>query len=163
MSVRNLDELGINLQKIVSRLMNNDELINLLYYEEPDPLSQPVLTLEQKNKEIFQNLIKVVPDLGVIENSKCRIALFVARGDKIVDNKEFQYISICIDSWVPLTQWIIKDSNLRPFAILGQIQKSLEGKTINGLGKLESDGFELLEVTQEQSCYRITFHLTQYD
>lgn len=163
MSVRNLNELGINLQKIVNRLMSNDDLIKLLYYEDQDPYSHPELSQEQKTKEIFQNLIKIVPDLGVIENSKSRLAIFVARGEKIADNKEFQYLSICIDSWVPLTQWIIKDSNLRPFAILGKIQESLEDKTINGLGKLVSDGFELLEVTQEQSCYRIIFHLTQYD
>jgi hypothetical protein len=44
MSIRNCGELGLSLQKIVSRLMENDKLINLLYYEDSDPLSQTPLT-----------------------------------------------------------------------------------------------------------------------
>ena len=31
---------------------------------------------------------------------------------------------------------MIKDSNLRPFAIMGEIEESLNNKTINGLGKI---------------------------
>ena len=53
MSVRNCGELGINLQKIVSRLMANDDLIKLLYYEDKDPLGADALTKEQKEKEYF--------------------------------------------------------------------------------------------------------------
>ena len=32
MAVRNCGEMGENLQKIVSRLLANDNLVNLLYY-----------------------------------------------------------------------------------------------------------------------------------
>jgi hypothetical protein len=46
MSIRNCGELGISLQKIVSRLLENDRLVNLLYYEDSDPLNQPPLTKE---------------------------------------------------------------------------------------------------------------------
>jgi hypothetical protein len=46
MGVRNCKELGENLQKIVRRLMANDNLVNLLYYSDKDPLSQPYLTDE---------------------------------------------------------------------------------------------------------------------
>jgi hypothetical protein len=44
MAVRNCAEIGENLQKIVSRLMANDELVKLLYYTDKDPLNQPALT-----------------------------------------------------------------------------------------------------------------------
>jgi hypothetical protein len=36
MGVRNCGELGINLQKICSRLLANDDLLKLLYYTETD-------------------------------------------------------------------------------------------------------------------------------
>jgi hypothetical protein len=42
---------------------------------------------------------------------------------------------------------------LRPFSILGEIQKSLEGKTINGLGKIEGGDFSLDFLTDEISAY----------
>ena len=53
MGVRNCREIGENLQKIVTRLMANDKLVNLIYYSDKDPLSQPYLTDEQKKQEIF--------------------------------------------------------------------------------------------------------------
>jgi hypothetical protein len=64
--------------------------------------------------------------------------------------------------FVPLSQWIIKDTNLRPFAILGEIQESLEGKTINGLGKMSGAGFDLVMISDEMSVYRQVFSLIDY-
>jgi hypothetical protein len=67
-----------------------------------------------------------------------------------------------VDVVTPLEAWVIKDSNLRPFAILGEIQKSLEGKTINGLGKIQGGNFELTAVTNKISIYSQTFSITEY-
>ena len=93
---------------------------------------------------------------------KSTIAVYIARGSKISGNKEFANISFVIDVFVPLTQWVIKDTNLRPFAILGQVQESLEGKTINGLGRLAGGDFELTLLTEEISVYRQTYNLIEY-
>jgi len=46
MGIRNSEEIGVNLQKIVSRLMANDDLVNLLYYSTKDPLNSPPLSNE---------------------------------------------------------------------------------------------------------------------
>ena len=58
MSVRNCKELGISLQKIVSRIMENDDLVKLLYYDDKDPLGGETLTKEFKQKEIFEKFSK---------------------------------------------------------------------------------------------------------
>lgn len=163
MGVRNCGELGTSLQKIVSRLMENDDLVNLLYYEDKDPLNQVHLTKEQKQREIFEQLIKIVPLVGTNTDSKSRLVVYITRGSKIAQNKEFKNIRINVSVFVPLTNWIIKDSNLRPFAILGQVQSSLDGKTINGLGKLSGGDFDLKLLTEEMSCYESVFELTEYD
>lgn len=39
MAIRNCKEIGENLQKIVSKLLENDDLVNLLYYDCQDPLA----------------------------------------------------------------------------------------------------------------------------
>jgi hypothetical protein len=72
-------------------------------------------------------------------------------------------VKIGVDIYTPLTQWIIKDSNLRPFAIIGQIQKSLNGKTVNGLGKLKCGDFALSLITEDVSCYKMDISITEYD
>lgn len=163
MGVRNCREIGENLQKIVKRLMTNDNLVNLLYYTDKDPLSQLPLTEEQKQKEIFEKLIKVIPRVGPKETAHSLIAIRVVNGSKLGSNTEFRNVKISIEVFVPLTQWIIKDTNLRPFAILGEIEESLKGKTVNGLGKINGGDFDLSFLTEEVGVYEQTFYITSYE
>ena len=153
MGVRNCEELGKNLQTIVNRLVANDDLVKLLHYEDENPLEHPALTKEDKQKEIFEKLIKTVPRVGTKDTAKSVIVVYVQKAGRIPGNKEFKNVAILVDVIVPLTQWYIMDENLRPFAILGQIQKSLDDKTINGLGKISGGDFTLNFVTNDVICY----------
>ena len=163
MGVRNCAEIGENLQKIVTRLMANDDLVNLLYYADKDPLSQPHLSDEEKKEKIFEKLIKIVPNVPDREDDKSVIAIRIVGGSKLSSNTEFQRIKISVEVFVPFSTWIFKNINLRPFAILGEIQKSLEGKTVNGLGKIEGGDFDLSFLTKEMSAYEQIFWITHYD
>ena len=53
MGVRNCEELGRNLQKIMNRLLANQNLLKLLYYTDKDPLSHE----DFKKEEIRENQI----------------------------------------------------------------------------------------------------------
>ena len=163
MRVRNCTDIGVNAQYIVKRLMANQDLLKLLYYTDKDPLNHEDLTQEQIQNEIFEKLIKIVPRVGPKETAHSIIAVRIARGRGLVTNSEFKNVSISIEVFVPMTQWIIKDTNLRPFAIMGEIQKSLDGKKIEGLGKLTGGDFDLNFLTEEISAYEQTFSLTSYD
>ena len=163
MGVRNCMELGVNLQKIISRLIANDDLVKLLYNTDENPLGHSVLTKEEKQKEVFEKLIKTVPRVGTKDTANSVVVVYVQKAGKIPGNKEFKNVRILVDVVVPLTQWYIKDSNLRPFAILGKIQESLDDKTINGLGKISGGDFELNFVTDDVICYQQVFEITEYD
>ena len=69
MGVRNCRDLGENAQKIMKRLLANQTLLKLLYYTDKDPLSQPDLTDEQIQNEVFEKLIKIIPRVGPKETS----------------------------------------------------------------------------------------------
>ena len=161
--IRNCKDIGVNLQRIMKRLMQNDNLVKLLYYTDKDPLSNENLTEEQKESEIFEKLIKIVPRIGPKETASSIIALRVITGKKNQDNSEFKDVLISVEVFVPLTQWIIKGTNLRPFAILGEIEESLDGKMIEGLGKMSGGNFELNFLTEEISSYKQEFIITSYD
>lgn len=163
MGVRNCAELGENLQKIVKRLLANDDLVKLLYYEQDDPMSQSALSMEVKEKEVFEKLIKTVPHVGTKDTAKSVIVVYVQRAGKLSGNKEFRNVRILVDVIVPLTQWYIRDTNFRPFAILGQVQSSLDDKTVNGLGKISGGDFELNFVTDDVICYQQVYEITEYD
>lgn len=161
--IRDLKELGPNLQKIVTRLQANQNLLKLLYYADKDPLSQPDLTPEQIQEEVFEKLIKIVPRVGPKETAQSLISIRVVNGISNKGNSEFRDIGLDIEVFVPLTQWFIKDTNLRPFCIMGEIQSSLNGKVINGVGKIQGGDFALNFLTEEISCYEMTFEFGEYD
>ena len=71
--IRNLGEIGINLQKILTRLQSNQNLLKLLYYTDKDPLSHPDLTTLQIQAEVFEKLIKIVPKVGPKETANSLI------------------------------------------------------------------------------------------
>ena len=162
MGVRNCEELGKNLQKIVNRLIANDDLVKLLHNTDENPLEHPALTKEEKQTKIFQKLIKTVPRVGTKDTANSVVVVYIQKANRISGNKEFRNVRILVDVIVPLTQWYIFNENLRPFAILGQIQKSLDDKTINGLGKISGGDFELNFVTDDVICYQQVFEITEY-
>ena len=163
MNVRNCTDIGVNAQYIVKRLLANQNLLKLLYYTDKDPLSHDDLTPEQIQDEIFNKLVKIVPRVGPKETAHSIIAVRIARARGLASNSEFKSVNISVEVFVPMTQWIIKDTNLRPFAIMGEVQKSLNGKKIEGLGKLTGGDFSLNFLTEEISAYEQTFVLTSYD
>ena len=163
MSIRNCGDLGVNAQYVIKRLLANQNLLKLLYYTGKDPLAGEDLTKEQIQEEIFEKLVKIVPRIGPKETAHSIIAITLQRGTGLAVNKEFKNVLIKVEVFVPMTQWIIKDTNLRPFAIMGEIQNSLRGKKIEGLGKMEGGDFDLDFLTEEMSAYLMTFIITSYD
>ena len=163
MATRNLADLGLNLQKIISRLQTNQNLLKLVYYTSKDPLNEEDLTEEQIKTEVYNKLIKIVPRIGYKETAQSMISMRVVRGRNNPENGEFRDFEIDIEVFVPLTQWFIKDSNLRPFAIMGEIHKSLNNKTINGLGKMKGGDFQINFLTDEIVSYEMVYYIMSYD
>ena len=163
MSIRNCGDIGVNTQYIVKRLMANQNLLKLLYYTDKDPLAGDDLTQEQIQDKIFEKLIKVVPRIGPKETAHSIITVTIQRGVGLTGNEEFKNVYVKIEVFVPMTQWIIKNSNLRPFAIMGEIQNSLRGKKIEGLGKMQGGDFDLDFLSEEMTAYLMTFVITSYD
>lgn len=161
--VRKLADLGINLQKIMERLTANKNLLKLLYYTDKDPLGKPDLTEAQIRNEIDEKLILMVPRIGPFETSQSRLSIRVVSGVTNSENDEFQAYRFDIEIFTPLTNWFIKDQNLRPFAIMSEVKKSLQGKEIQGLGKIRGGDFQINFQTEEMSCYEMNFWFDLYD
>ena len=161
--IRSLGELGINLQKVVTRLIANQDLLKLLYYTDKDPLSAPNLTEDQIKEEIFDKLIRITPTVKETETAQSIVAMRITDGFLNMNNSEYRNIIVDFEVYVPHVSWFIKNSNFRVFAILGEIQKSLGDKTINGLGKFKCGDFDLNFVSSEASCYILHGRFIEYD
>ena len=163
MAVRNCRELGENFQLVVKRLEANQNLLKLLYYTGKDPLSEDDLNSNVIREEIHNELIRFVPKLPPQEDAQSRIGIRIDRGIPDSNNTEFRVITFSVEVFVPVTQWLIKGTNLRPFAIMGEIENSLKGKRVNGLGKIDFEGFSLDFISNEMTDYVMTFSIEVYD
>lgn len=161
--VRNCRDLGPTLGKITQRLMANQDLLKLLYFTDKNPLGHPDLDQATIDAQVKGKLVKIIPRAGPYEDAHSMIILRIVNARRDAQNGEFKNILISIEVFVPMTQWEIKNENLRPFAILGETQKSLDGVVLNGLGKIRGGDFSLNFLTDEMSVYEQNFYLMDYD
>lgn len=162
MAVRNYEELGPNLMKIMKRLMANQNLMKYLYFTDKDPLAHEDLTKEDIQKEIYQKYLRIIPKVGPKETSNSVVIVRVFNGTPN-QNKETKDFQLKIEVFVPYDQWVIKDVNFRPFCIMGEIQKSLSGCRVDGFGQLQDFGIQEIFLTEEISAYEMDFYITTYD
>lgn len=163
--VRFLKEMGVNLVKIIDKLLTNQNLLRLLMYTDTDPLNpdKPNITKRSVYSDGQNGNIRIVPVLPNKADESSVLVLRVNRGTPSGNNEEVLDIYFTIEIFVPPTQWVIRGDNLRPYAIMGEIQKSLQGEAINGLGTIRGAGFQSNFITEEMTNFMMHYGITQFN
>lgn len=156
---RALQRIGTNLRLIFERLMENQKLLRYLYYTDKDPLNKnkPDVT----SKDVYGEHIKPIPIVYAGEEHSV-ITVKVFKGNPAYENTEMIDVFINIEVFVPLTQWLLKSDNMRPYLIMGEIQKSLDNTAIEGLGNLKAAGFQANFFTEEVGAFEMLFSFTTF-
>lgn len=158
MSVKHCEEFGPILQAIAKTLAQNETLCKLLKNTSMTPLEEEV------PQDIFGKNIRVVPLMNET-NEESTVLLVLKRGTLNNKNDEFTDLQLLVYVYTPLSQWNIlvdEKPNLRPFKIIGEIQKSLYKKAINGIGVITGGDFDLDLLTSESSSYLVEFSLNVF-
>lgn len=154
MAVRNYKELSSVLRKIALRLLTNQDLCKTLYHIDSDPLSHDDFST---TKPLLGDVIRFIPRVGAQEVTKSILVMSLIGGARDTTNKEILVLPIYFYLYVPFSQWIMKGDDLRPFLLMAQIDETLDGKNIGGIGTLRSVDFQLESVSDEMSCYRMGY------
>ncbi len=160
MGIKNSKELGENLVIIAKRLLANQNLCKLLVYTDENPLTHPDIP---NTKELLHKNILVVPSLGVHENTESRIVLVYESGLIEKTNSEFKNVDLKVLVYVPVAEWLLNSNDLRPFMIVSEIEQSLKDKRMNGVGLLQYSGFTFEALTDEMTCYALSFNINVFD
>lgn len=161
MAIRNSVEIGENLFKIANLLLSNERLGRLLKYTDQNPFSEEHEKVPQE--KLLHKNIKIVPLVKEEETNTESVVAIVFTEGIVQDNKEFKRVSFDIMVYVPLSEWILNDVNLRPFLIMSEIEKSLKNKKIQSLGTIDYKGFEVSLVTDVLSCHRMEFEIDVFN
>lgn len=133
---------------IVSMMLKNDRLKNLLFYTSKDCLLKPKMT-DKESLELFGKNIKIVPKLvvdGTVENY---IIINFDNFTMNATNPEFRDNVIEFDIICHFDQWHLKDFELRPYKIAAEIDSMFNDQHLTGIGKLTFLGANQLVLTDE--------------
>ena len=133
---------------IVNMMMKNDRLKKMLYYTSKDCMDKPDLT-EDETLELFGKNIKIVPKLYVDGSVLNYIIVSFDNFTTNNTNPEFRDNIVEFDIICHFDQWHMKDFELRPYKIAGEIDSMFNKKHLTGIGTLQFVGANQMILTDE--------------
>lgn len=120
---------------IVDKIIKNERLKKLLYYDTQNALDQPKLTQKQ-TLEVLSKNIKIVPKLIL---DKTLLTYIVISFDNFAPttNPAFRDNTISLDIVCHFDVWNLGDYKLRPFKIAGELDSMLNNSRLSGIGTLQ--------------------------
>lgn len=153
-------EFGPNLMKLVKKLAQNQNLCKLLVNTDKDPLNKDLHPDIEDTWELFTKNIRIVPLVTPDDETTTSKIVLVYSGSEIFDdNMDAENITVLVYVYVPYKEWIIAGDQLRPFAIMSEVRKSLQNKRINGLGEIKYHGFDISSLTNQMGSYLMRFSI----
>lgn len=120
---------------ILNKILGNPRILRLLYYTSKDALDKPDLNDDQI-LELLEKNIKIVPQIKV---DKEVINYLVVSFNNFIEssNPEFRDNVIEFDIICHLDNWQLKDFQLRPFKIAGELDQMFNNNKFTNVGRLE--------------------------
>lgn len=123
-----------DMELIVNKMIKDERLKRLLYYNTKDALDKPNITSDQ-TIELFGKNIKTVPKLYV-DGSVLNYIIISFDSFTPSGNPEFRDNMIEFDIICHFNQWQLKDFALRPYKIAAEIDTLFNGQKLTGIGEL---------------------------
>lgn len=153
-------EFGPNLMRLIKKLSQNQNLCKLLINTDKDPINKDLHPDIEDTMELFPKNIRIVPLVDPDDETTTSKIVVVFSGSEIFDeNMDAENITVLIYVYVPYKEWLITGDQLRPFAIMSEVRKSLQNKRINGLGEIKYLGFDISSLTNQMGSYLMRFNI----
>jgi hypothetical protein len=154
-------ELGTNIVGVIERLLEDKELLKLLYYECEDPLSQP--DVPNPNSLIFNNIYPL-PKIPEVEESQKSIVSIIFSDAKLSKNLKFKDYKVYFDIMVHIDLWRIKGS-IRPYEIAQRIDdvfNELRGTELS-TGNINFCGFRSVRYNNVYYGFTLSYDVTNFN
>ena len=125
-----------DLSLIIRKMMENQDLMKMLYYTQRDCLSAPDLSMAQI-QTMLDKQIRIIPELTI--QKECP-TFVVITFDNFTPNKlnpEFRDCTINFDILCHPDHWHMGNFKLRPHKIAGEIDHMFCGRKLTGIGELQ--------------------------
>lgn len=133
---------------IANKLLNNDNLCKMLYYDQPDCLKAKKLTDEEK-LSLINHQIKILPLITIENNCPNQVIINMTDFTPNPTNPEFRDCKIIFNILCHPDHWNMGNFALRPYKIAGEIDGMLADQKLTGIGTLQFFGCDNLVLNGE--------------
>ena len=155
-------EHGPNLKKIIKKLLKNQNLCKLLINTDLDPINPTLHPDIEETNELFGKNVRVIPLVTTEDQTTTSKLVVIFESGVPTDNYDIEKLNVLIYVYCPFKEWQITGDQLRPFAIMAEVRRSLQDKRINGLGEISYKGFDIASLTDQMGCYLMRFHINAF-
>lgn len=150
-----LELLSDNLVLIINKLLENDNLCKLIYYNSKNPYNE--LPISNKNETLMLTKIFPYPFNEKVETELgTQLHIFYPELE-IQNNVVVEEVVVFVDIIVGKTLWLINDGQpkVRPYEIAKEIVNIFHDKSIDTLGQLDFFTIQQLNVNNVFSGIRL--------
>ena len=133
---------------VVNKLLKNDDLKKLLYYEVPECQDMPKLDNKQ-TLSLINNQIRLVPKMPIDKKMFSYIIIGFDNFMTNPTNPEFRDSLLSFDILCHFDSWNLGDFQLRPYKIAGEIDSMLNNTHLTGIGEVKFFGAKQLVINDE--------------
>lgn len=124
-------DLGI----IIDKILQNDRLQKLLYWNHKDALTRRKLTDDEKFS-LLGKQIKLTPKVYIDPDMLVYLVISFGNFSPNLTNPEFRDNTIHFDIICHFDQWLLDDMQLRPYKIAAELDTMFNKAKLTGIGKM---------------------------
>lgn len=162
---RNFKVMGENLFTIVNKLANNQRVCRLLKYNDSEPFIR-----DEKHPDILDgtslinNQIVIIPKFQELIETESSFVVVVFDNFIINPaNPDFKISTVRFDVACPYTEWIVNESNLRPYLIMQEIDLMFNKAKMSGIGNLQFVSAMPLTLSPQMGGYSMRYSINEFN
>ena len=124
--------MGENLFRILNKIMNNQRICRLLKYQNENPFDENLPDVD--GLDLIHKQICIIPKIPEPDgDERSFLTIFFDKYIVNTQNPDFKLSTIRFDIICPFNEWIVNDSNLRPYLIMQELDAMFNQTKMSGI------------------------------
>lgn len=153
--------VGDNAFKIVDKLASNQRICRLLKYQVKNPFTTDLADVD--GDSLIHSQLCIMPKIHDEPNEKMSyINIVFSNFTTNPVNPDTKICTLRFDILCPYDEWILED-NLRPFALMQEVDLMFNGKKLNGIGNLKFIKSDMIALTNQLGGYSMVYATDEFN
>jgi len=156
------EELNLNIDTVLMKLLSSQDLCKYLFYDEDDPMSQP--NIEDTSILLFDRIYPTPVSPTITDSAKSLITIIQDDFSLAQTNTAFKTSKIIFNILCHIELWRMPGTGkLRPYSILSEIDKLFNQQRVLGIGKLSFSNGRWIGVNDRWQGYQVAYKIYEFD